>query len=105
MSSKTIDLKVFRALKVWLQSPVFLDEHIPTEIRITFLQVLSLLTSAKDALVKLKGETLNNFITDMIAQIANRGSEETKDAAISSSAVHEDSHFIKLEDSLLLMTV
>ena len=50
MAFKTIDQKVLMAMKVWLQSPVFLDEHIPFEVRITFLQVLYLVVSAKGSL-------------------------------------------------------
>ena len=46
---------------------MFIDEHIPHEIRITFFQVLYLVVSAKGALSKLRGETLNNFIADVIA--------------------------------------
>ena len=67
MAFKEINSKVFRSLKVWLQSPVFMDEHIPHEIRISFIQVLYLVVSAKGALAKLRGETLHNFIAEMIA--------------------------------------
>mmetsp|Transcript_38452 Transcript_38452/g.50435 ORF Transcript_38452/g.50435 Transcript_38452/m.50435 type:complete len:80 (+) Transcript_38452:1303-1542(+) len=67
MSFRSINDKVFRQMKVWLQSPVFLDAHIPHGVRITFLQVLYLVVSAKGALEKLRGETLLNFISDMIA--------------------------------------
>ena len=87
MANTTIDNKVFQALKVWLQSPVFIDVHIPPEVRITFVQVLYLVVSAKGALSKLRGETLHNFITDMIDKIANRGaSEETRELSSAAAA-------------------
>ena len=107
MALKKIDDKVFQSLKVWLQSPVFIDAHIPPEIRITFLQVLYLLVSAKDSLSKLKGETLNNFITDMIAQIATRAAEESKanEAEAAQESTDEKLAYIMLEDSMMLMTV
>ena len=107
MALKKIDDKVFQSLKVWLQSPVFIDAHIPPEIRITFLQVLYLLVSAKDAYSKLKGETLNNFITDMIAQIATRAAEESKatEAEAAQESTDEKLAYIMLEDSMMLMTV
>ena len=86
---------------------MFIDAHIPPEIRITFLQVLYLLVSAKDAPSKLKGETLNNFITDMIAQIATRAAEENKatEAEAAQESTDEKLAYIMLEDSMMLMTV
>jgi len=67
MSFRDIPSAVVRYMKVWLQSPVFLDLHIPADIRITFLQVVYLVVSAKEALDKLRGETLLNFIADMVS--------------------------------------
>ena len=91
MIYKDINVKVFQSMKVWLQSPVFIDAHIPPEIRITFLQVLYLVVSAKDALKSLKGETLNNFITDMIAQIANRKAGTGANTAVAQEESKEES--------------
>lgn len=109
MAFKKIDQKVLMAMKVWLQNPVFLDQHIPAEIRITFLQVLYLVVSAKGSLEQLKGETLQNFISDMVNHIASHGEEESKvdlnASAVSSSSSRSKHGQTMLEDSLVLMTV
>ena len=115
MAQMKIDDKVFRQVKVWLQSPVFLDRHIPPAIRITFLQVLYLVVSANGALEKLRGETLLNFISDMISQVAKRG-EESKESAQTgaaaatsvtprSTSTAEELAYGRLEDGLVMMTI
>ena len=55
-------------------------------MRITFVQVLYLVVSAKGALAKLRGETLHNFIADMIVKIANRGATEEIKGNVSAAA-------------------
>jgi len=71
-----IETDVFKYIKVWLQSPVFLDNNISDEIRITFLQVLYLIIDIPDSMTYFKtSEVTLNFITDAIFKI----SKDTKD--------------------------
>lgn len=67
---------MYKYIKVWLQSPVFLDNNISDEIRITFLQVLYLIIDIPDSMTYFKtSEVTLNFITDAIFKI----SKDTKD--------------------------
>ena len=66
-----IEEQVYKYFKVWLQSPVFLDNHISDEIRITFLQVLYLIIDVPDSMTFFKtSEVPLHFITDTIFKIS-----------------------------------
>jgi hypothetical protein len=48
--NKAVEEDVYKYFKVWLQSPVFLDDKISDSIRITFLQVLYLLVEIDETM-------------------------------------------------------
>ena len=50
VENRAVEEDVYKYFKVWLQSPVFLDDKISDSIRITFLQVLYLLVEIDETM-------------------------------------------------------
>lgn len=53
---EVIENRVYLYLKMWLQNPVFLDEAIDKNIRITFLQVVYLVVELEGTMAQFKKE-------------------------------------------------
>lgn len=69
---EVIEDKVYRYLKMWLQNPVFLDEAINKNIRITFLQVVYLVVELEGSMAKFKDEEVPlQFIQRALLRIAD----------------------------------
>jgi hypothetical protein len=79
---------VFKYFNLWLQYPVFLDDEMSENIRITFLQALFLIIDVPTSMSFLKkSEVPLEFISSMIDRIVK---EQGKEARI-------------VEDSLILL--
>lgn len=76
--NKTIEEEVYKYFKVWLQSPVFLDNNISDSIRITFLQVLYLMVEIDETNTFKELNVPLQFINDAIERMSNEKEKNTR---------------------------
>ena len=67
---RQIEDKVFRFFNLWLQYPIFLEDEMPEDIRITFLQALFLIFDVPSSMQFFKKtEVPLEFISKMIGRV------------------------------------
>ena len=67
---RQVEERVFKYFTMWMQYPVFLDDELPIDLRITFLQVLFLIIDAPGSMAFFKkSEVPLDFVTKLINKV------------------------------------